>query len=102
MKVPRIQSVSSLEGKRLLVTFVDGTQKIYDCKQILHLERFRFLNQEAFFKAVTVDPGGYGVSWNDEMDLSEYELWHNGVTVASNEIPAREDVESHLAPENRA
>ncbi len=102
MNVPRIQSVSPLEGKRLLVTFVDGTQKIYDCQQILRLERFRLLNQEAFFKAVMVDPGGYGVSWNDDMDLSEYELWHNGVTVASNDILEREDVESHLAPGGRA
>jgi len=25
----------------------------------------------------TVDTGGYGISWNDEMDLSEYELWNN-------------------------
>ena len=40
-----------------------------------------FRSHEAFFKAVTVDPGGYGVSWDDEMDLSEYELWNNGVEV---------------------
>jgi hypothetical protein len=39
------------------------------------------LKHEAFFKAVTVDPGGYGISWDDEMDLSEYELWNNGVEV---------------------
>jgi Protein of unknown function (DUF2442). len=39
------------------------------------------LRNEAFFKAVAVDPGGYGVSWNDQMDLSEYELWRNGVEV---------------------
>jgi len=23
--------------------------------------------------------GGYGISWNDDIDLSEYELWTNGV-----------------------
>lgn len=97
MKIPRIQSVFPLEGKRLLVTFVDGTQKVYDCRQILHLERFRLLNQEAFFKAITVNPGGYGVSWNDDMDLSEYELWHNGVTVDSKDISGREGLESCLA-----
>ena len=37
------------------------------------------MRHEAFFKAVTVDPGGYGGSWSDEMDLSEYELWECGV-----------------------
>ncbi|NUQ42722.1 MAG: DUF2442 domain-containing protein [Calditrichaceae bacterium] len=45
------------------------------------LERFQLLKQEAFFKAVKVDPGGYGVSWDDERDLSEYELWTNGVEI---------------------
>jgi hypothetical protein len=25
--------------------------------------------------------GGYGISWNDEIDLSEYELWTNGAEV---------------------
>ena len=32
--------------------------------------------------AVKVDSGGYGISWNDDADLSEYELWTNGVEVA--------------------
>lgn len=27
---------------------------------------------------VQVDPGGYGISWNDNVDLSENELWING------------------------
>lgn len=81
MNTPRVVSVRPLAGKRLLVTFTSGTQKVYDCQKILELERFELLRNEAFFKAVTVDPGGYGVSWNDEIDLSEYELWNNGVEV---------------------
>ena len=81
MNVPRIKAVSPLEARRLLVTFVNGVQKVYDCQRILNLERFQLLKHEAFFKAVTVDPGGYGVSWDDETDLSEYELWNQGVEV---------------------
>ena len=81
MNAPRIKSVTPLEGRYLLTTFVNGIQKVYDCQRLLSLERFQLLRHEAFFKAVTVDPGGYGVSWNDEMDLSEYELWNNGVEV---------------------
>lgn len=37
-----------------------------------------YQKNEAFFKSVKVDSGGYGVSWNDDIDLSEYELWVNG------------------------
>lgn len=58
MNVPKIKSVIPLKERHLLVTFVNGVQKVYDCQRILNLERFRLLKHEAFFKAVTVDPGG--------------------------------------------
>lgn len=78
MNTPRIQSIKPLERKHLLVGFMDGTQKTYDCSQLFHLDQFLLIQNEVFFKTVKVDPGGYGVSWNDEIDLSEYELWTNG------------------------
>ncbi|WP_423805896.1 DUF2442 domain-containing protein [Phascolarctobacterium succinatutens] len=30
------------------------------------------------FNLVKVDVGGYGISWNDDLDLSCDELWENG------------------------
>ena len=77
MNAFKIQSVKSLENKKLLVKFENGVEKIYDCSQLLHLDVFQLLKNEAFFKSVKVDAGGYGISWNDDMDLSEYELWVN-------------------------
>ncbi len=79
MEIPQIASVHPQEHKKLLVKFINGVEKIYDCAQILQLDTFQHLHNEAFFKAVKVDPGGYGISWNDSVDLSEYELWTNGV-----------------------
>ena len=81
MNAPRIRSATPLEGRYLLITFVNGIHKVYDCQRLLSLDRFQLLRHAAFFKAVTVDLGGYGVSWDDEMDLSECELWNNGVEV---------------------
>jgi hypothetical protein len=81
MNTPKIQSIKPLEEKRLLVGFMDGTQKIYDCAPLFHLDQFQAIQNEVFFKTVKVDPGGCGVSWNDEIDLSEYELWTNGKAV---------------------
>ena len=81
MTTPKIKTVVPLNDKRLLVAFVNEIQKTYDCQRILNLERFQLLKHEAFFKSVAVDRGGYGISWNDEIDLSEYELWNNGVEV---------------------
>ena len=86
MKSPRIAEVQALDRKRLLITFVTGEQKIYDCSRIIELEAFRLLRTEAFFRAVRVDEGGYGISWNDDMDLSEYELWQNGTDLQREDI----------------
>ena len=82
MDAPKILSVQALENKKLLVKFVNGIEKLYDCNPLLSLGMFELLKNDAFFKSVKVDSGGYGVSWNDDADLSEYELWTNGVEVA--------------------
>ena len=42
------------------------------------------LKDDAFFKNVRVDQAGYGVVWNDNVDLSESELWINGKAETSN------------------
>jgi hypothetical protein len=78
MNTPKINSVKPLGEKKLLVRFVNGVEKIYDCNQLLQREIFQPLKNETFFKTVKVDPGGYSISWNDDVDLSEYELWQNG------------------------
>ncbi len=39
------------------------------------------MTNDILFKCVKVDAGGYGVSWNDEIDLSESELWLNGFAI---------------------
>ena len=81
MSAPTILSVQVQEDKKLLVKFDNGVEKFYDCTQLLNMEMFQLLKNDAFFKSVKVDAGGYGISWNDEIDLSEYELWTNGVEV---------------------
>ena len=80
---PRVRSVKPLRNKRLLVVFHNGTKKVYDCAPLLKSEVFRPLADEMLFRAVRSDPGGYGISWNEEIDLSEAELWVHGLPVAS-------------------
>ena len=84
MDTPKILAVQPLEDKKLLVKFINGIEKIYDCKPLMEkFEPFKALGNEVFFKQVTVDGGGYGISWNDQVDLSEYELWTNAVEVVT-------------------
>ena len=75
---PKVKSVKPLHKKKLLVTFKNNIQKIYDCTSILQESVFSPLKDEMLFRSVKADQGGYGISWNDEIDLSESELWVNG------------------------
>jgi hypothetical protein len=84
-RYPKVQAVKPLQEWRLLVTFENGRQKIYDCNPLLANEAFDPLNSQALFKSVQVDRGGYGVSWNEDIDLSEAELWEQGTAVSPSE-----------------
>ncbi len=75
---PKIEAVEPLPDKRLQVTFVHDIVKIYDCKPLLKDDDFASLEDDVLFSAVKTDQGGYGVSWSDDIDLSESELWLNG------------------------
>ena len=75
---PRVESVQPLTGKRLLVGFANGITKVYDCTSLLACVPFKPLADEALFRCVKADPHGYGVVWNDDIDLAESELWENG------------------------
>ena len=77
---PKIRSITPLSVKRLRVEFVNGEIKIYDCQPLLKETEFGTLMNESFFKCVQVDANGYGVVWDDNIDLSESELWIHGIT----------------------
>jgi hypothetical protein len=84
MDNPKILSVRPTNDKKLIVKFSDGMEKIYDCKPLIEkYEAFKALENEVFFQQVKVDTGGYGISWDDRVDLSEYELWTNAVDVVT-------------------
>ena len=78
---PRINSVVPQSGHRLLVQFENGRLKLYDCTPLLNLEAFSPLNDHALFQCAHADPHGYGVIWNDDIDLAESEIWLNGQDV---------------------
>lgn len=39
---------------------------------------FEKLKEKELFEKVKVDVGGYGISWNEDIDLSCEEIWENG------------------------
>ncbi|MDI3312259.1 MAG: DUF2442 domain-containing protein, partial [Thermoanaerobacterium sp.] len=74
----KVISIKAIDDYKLIVKFENGVIKEYDMKQKLDEWPFELLKNKAFFKAVKVETGGYGISWNNIIDLSEYELWNNG------------------------
>lgn len=79
----KIKSVSAMKDYILYVQFCEGIIKEYDMTPLFEkIPAFSYFkkNPEEFFSA-SVDVGGYGISWNDELDLSCDELWENGRTV---------------------
>ncbi|SJM91692.1 conserved hypothetical protein [Crenothrix polyspora] len=47
-------------------------------KPLLDKAMFSPLKNVTLFKSVQVDVGGYAIIWNENIDISEYELWKNG------------------------
>jgi len=78
----RIRTVSVVEPFRLRAVFVDGVVKEYDLRRWEDRPEFSLLfRHPALQTAVRVEPGGYGISWNDDIDLSAEEIYWNGMDV---------------------
>ena len=79
----KVKEVSALPEYKLSIQFTEGVTKIYDVKPLFEMWKpFRFFEEhpEAFY-TVQVDTGGYGISWNENLDLSCDELYGNGVEI---------------------
>lgn len=79
----KVQKVKPLPKYGLLVSFENGEKKKYNVKPLLKKwEPFKALEStKGLFNQVKVDSGGYGISWNDEIDLSCNELYENGAKI---------------------
>ena len=76
----KVKSVLPLDDFILEVTFVEGGAKRYDVKPLFgKIPYFSDLKENDLFSKVVVSPGGYGIIWNDNVDLSCDELWENGI-----------------------
>lgn len=78
----KVKNVTALKDYKLSVQFSEGITKIYDVKPLLEKNAiFNDLKNEDLFHEVKVDVGGYGIIWNDDIDISCDELFENGKQV---------------------
>ncbi|SFN60586.1 Protein of unknown function [Pseudobutyrivibrio sp. UC1225] len=81
----KIKDVQPLPDHKLNVYFSEGQRKLYDIVPLSseHPLFKDLLTDDDLFNSVQVDVGGFGIIWNDELDLSCDELWENGQKVDS-------------------
>lgn len=79
----KIKNVFPLPDYKLSVQFCIGVTKIYDMNPLFsQIQVFSYLKDHPnIFNNVKVDVGGYGIIWNDDLDLSSDELWNHGIQV---------------------
>lgn len=78
MEKIKIKAVYPANDLNIIVVFTNGIIKRYDVKQLFsQFDWYQELNNPDLFQLVKVDCGGCGVAWNEDIDISEYELWEN-------------------------
>ena len=79
----KVKSVAPLSGFKLSVQFSEGVTKLYDMNPLFEkIPAFQYLRDNpAGFHSVSVDVGGFGIIWDDDLDLSCDELWEHGTVV---------------------
>ncbi|MBP3441276.1 MAG: DUF2442 domain-containing protein, partial [Clostridia bacterium] len=81
----KVKNVNALPDYKLSVQFCEGVTKIYDVASLF--EKYSFFlplkDSPELFSSVAVDQGGYGIIWNDDIDISCDELWENGEEIAT-------------------
>lgn len=77
-----IKNIYAISEYRLCIQFSEGETKIYDVKPLMKkYDVYKALEDKELFECVGMDVGGYGVVWNDEIDISCNELFENGTSV---------------------
>ena len=85
-----ITRIKPKENLLIEAVFADGEIVVFDVKTMF--ERypvFRALENEDLFKSVIIDGVGYGISWNDELDLGSDGIYLRGDHIGKTDPDAR-------------
>lgn len=83
--INKIMSASFLNDYIICAQFASGVTKKYDIKPLFNeIKLFNNLKDNNLFIYGHVDTGGYGIVWDDQIDISADEIWENGIVVKTN------------------
>ncbi|MCU0545041.1 MAG: DUF2442 domain-containing protein [Oscillatoriaceae cyanobacterium Prado104] len=97
MKPERIVFAKAIDDRTLIIKFTNLEIKKYDISKLLDKPMFSSLRNPGFFKNFKIERGGYALVWNEDIDLSEYELYQNGISCTDEEIERYIESIHHVA-----
>ena len=95
----KVKEINPLPEYNLLVAFESGECKQYNVAALFNRYIvFGVLTiTKGLFEQVKVDVGGYGISWNDDIDSSCNELYGNGIQLIQENNPLFDEIEAITA-----
>jgi hypothetical protein len=81
MKYPKVIKVEVVSPLKLQLLFDNGELRLYDISNLVLKSPFDRLLNFDLFKQVKVDEHGYGIYWNDNLDLAESELFSKSIII---------------------
>ena len=90
----RAIKVTYLEDVKFKVTFQDGKIVKYDLSKLFSkYPQFKVLREDRnLFMMGHLDPGGYGIVWNDELDLDATSVYFDGEVIGEAEISLNQKI----------
>lgn len=74
-----ITKIKTLDNLEFEATFADGEVVLFDVKTMFEkYPVFHQLENKSLFDSIQIDGVGYGVSWNDELDLASDGIYTRG------------------------
>ena len=86
------------DGTELKLTFRDGNVKQFDMAAMFDVyPPLNALEDHSLFISGKLDPSGYGIIWNDDLDLEAETVYQEGIVVGQVPVPPHIDIADALA-----
>ncbi|MDO4982402.1 MAG: helix-turn-helix domain-containing protein [Eubacteriales bacterium] len=86
------------EGTVLELTFRDGYVKQFDMAVMFGIyPPLKALTDRSLFTSGKLSSGGYGIIWNDDLDLEAETVYEEGITVNKLSTPVNTDIADALS-----
>ena len=94
-----IQHATMITPEIIQAVFIGGEVIQYNLRQVIStFPQFQeIMKNPQLASQLSTDVGGYGISWNDELDLDAETIWENGVLIRIESVSTERAVAASLA-----